>query len=308
MLSLKPPSETRNLKPETALVSRSGFIALAGLPNTGKSTLLNRLVGQTLSITSAKPQSTRTRVIGIRTEGDVQMIFVDAPGLMDPEYALHHAMRGTAVRAIADADVIVHLADATAGVPAPLAEAAALSAPPSAPIIVALNKCDKISSAARESLARSAPDALFVSARTGEGIDALLARIGAALPESPFHYPAEDLATQPVRFFAAELVRETVFEQLEEELPYAIACEVEEFRESTAPMYIRAVLYVERESQKGIVIGAQGARIRAIGAAARKKIERMVEAPIYLDLWVKVLHDWRRDASALRRFGYEPED
>ena len=287
----------------------SGFVAIAGLPNTGKSTLLNRLVGQTLSITSAKPQSTRTRVVGIRTDGDVQMIFVDAPGLMDPEYALHHAMRGTAVRAIMDADVVVYLADATLGAPASLAEAAGLAAPPAAPVIVALNKADLLAGAARAALAREAPDDLIVSARTGEGMDALLARIAESLPESPFHFPSDDLATQPMRFFAAELVRETVFEQLDEELPYAIACEIEEFRESTSPMYIRAVLYVERESQKGIVIGAKGARIRAIGEAARRKIESLVGATIYLDLWVKVLRDWRRDAAALRRFGYAtPEE
>ena len=290
-------------------MTKSGFVALAGRPNTGKSTLLNRLVGQTLSITSEKPQSTRTRVVGIRTDGDVQMIFVDAPGLMDPEYALHHAMRGTAVRAIADADVVVHLADATKGVPAPLEEAAALDAPPNAPVIVALNKADLLAPAARDALVREAPEAVLLSARTGEGMDVLLARITAALPESPFHFPSDDLATQPVRFFAAELVRETVFEQLEEELPYAIACEIEEFRESTRTMYIRAVLYVERESQKAIVIGAQGARIRAIGTAARRKIEKLVDGTVYLDLWVKVLKDWRRDASALRRFGYAtPED
>ena len=290
-------------------MTRSGFVAIAGLPNTGKSTLLNRLVGQTLSITSAKPQSTRTRVVGIRTDEDVQMIFVDAPGLMDPEYALHHAMRGTAVRAIMDADVVVYLADATLGAPASLAEAAGLAAPPEAPVIVALNKSDLLAAAAQAALAREAPDALIVSARTGEGMDALLARIAESLPESPFHVPSDDLATQPMRFFAAELVRETVFEQLDEELPYAIACEIEEFRESTSPMYIRAVLYVERESQKGIVIGAKGARIRAIGESARRKIESLVGATIYLDLWVKVLRDWRRDAAALRRFGYAtPEE
>ena len=290
-------------------MTRSGFVAIAGLPNTGKSTLLNRLVGQTLSITSAKPQSTRTRVVGIRTDGYVQTIFVDAPGLMDPQYALHHAMRGTAVRAILDADVVVYLADASAGAPVPLAEAAALDAPPKAPVIVALNKSDLLAPAAREALVRAAPGAVLVSARTGDGIDVLLARIAAALPESPFHFPSDDLATQPMRFFAAELVRETVFEQLEEELPYAIACEVEEYRESTSPMYIRAVLYVERESQKGIVIGAKGARIRAIGESARRKIEKLVESRIYLDLHVKVLRDWRRDASALRRFGYAtPEE
>ena len=287
----------------------SGFVAITGAPNAGKSTLLNRIVGEKLSITSAKAQSTRTRVFGLRTEGDTQMVLVDAPGLMDPSYPLQHAMRGTAVRAMRDADVVVYLCDAREGTPRPLAEAAALDAPPRAPVIVALNKCDALDAAARARLASDAPEAVLLSARTGEGVPELLARIGAALPEGPFHYPEEDLATQPMRFFAAELVRETAFEQLEEELPYSVACEIEEFRESTSPVYIRAVLFVERDSQKAIVIGDKGARIRAIGTAARGKIEKLVGAPVYLDLWVKVLPNWRRDAAALRRFGYAtPEE
>ena len=306
-LQLEIPPESGNLEPET--VPRSGFVAITGAPNAGKSTLLNRIVGQKLSITSPKAQSTRTRVFGIRTEGDVQMVLVDAPGLLDPSYPLQHAMRGTAVRAIRDADVVVHLCDARDGAPATLAAAAALDAPPRAPVITALNKCDALDAAARAQLAREAPDAALLSARTGEGVPELLARIAAALPEGPFHFPEDDLATQPVRFFAAELVRETAFEQLEEELPYSVACEIEEFRESTSPVYIRAVLYVERDSQKAIVIGEKGARIRAIGTAARGKIEQLVGAPVYLDLWVKVLPNWRRDAAALRRFGYAtPEE
>jgi GTP-binding protein Era len=295
--------------PIFAPMPRSGFVALAGQPNAGKSTLLNRIVGQKLAITSAKAQSTRTRVVGIRTEGDVQMVLVDAPGLLDPGYPLQQAMRRTALRAIRDSDVVVHLCDAADGAPPPLTDAAGLDAPSRAPVIVALNKCDTLDAAARADLARALPDAVFLSARTGEGIPALLERIAAALPEGPFLFPEDDAATQPLRFFAAELVRETAFEQLSDELPYAVACDVEEFRESTRPVYIRAVLYVERDSQKAIVIGDKGARIRAIGTAARAKIEALVEAPVYLDLWVKVLSNWRRDAAALRRFGYAtPED
>ena len=290
-------------------MTRAGFVAIAGRPNAGKSTLLNRLVGQKLSITSVKAQSTRTRVVGLRIEGDAQMVLVDAPGLLDPEYPLQHAMRRTAVRAVVDADVIVYLADARHGAPPALAVAAGLAAPPRAPVITTLNKCDTIDATARAALARAHPDAALVSARTGHGVPALLARIAAALPEGPFLYPEEDVATQPVRFFAAELVRETALEQLDEEVPYSVACEIEEFREAQRPVYIRAVLYVERESQKAIVIGDQGARIRAIGVAARAKIETLLEGPVYLDLWVKVLPNWRRDPSALRRFGYaSPEE
>jgi GTP-binding protein Era len=290
-------------------MTKSGFVAIAGKPNAGKSTLLNHLIGQKLSMTSAKVQSTRARVVGIRTVDDVQMVLVDAPGLLDPEYPLQHAMRRTAVRAITDADVVVYLADARHGTPPPLAEAAGLERPPRAPVITVLNKCDTMDANARAALALANPDAVGISARTGHGIEDLLARITTALPEGPFLYPDDDVATQPVRFFAAELVRETALEQLEEEVPYAVACEIEEFRESQSPVYIRAVIYVERDSQKAIVIGDKGARIRSIGVTARAKIETLIDAKVYLDLWVKVLPNWRRDPSALRRFGYAmPEE
>jgi GTP-binding protein Era len=148
------------------------------------------------------------------------------------------------------------------------------------------------------------PDAIFVSATNGDGIDELVTKIESKLPESPYLYPEDEISTQSVRFFVAELVRETVLEQLHDEIPYSVACGVEEFREDRSPMYIRAVIYVERDSQKRIVIGAKGARIREVGQAARKKIEAFLEQSVYLDLWVKVVPNWRRSASALERFGY----
>jgi GTP-binding protein Era len=172
-----------------------------------------------------------------------------------------------------------------------------------------MNKVDLLSPAARTGFVERMPDAALISAATGEGIDALVVRLAALLPESPFLYPEDELSTQTVRFFAAELVRETAFEQLEEELPYGVACVIEEFRETQTPTYIRAVLHVERDSQKRILIGAGGKRIRAIGSDARKKIETLVGSPVYLDLWVKVLPNWRRDPRALARLGYKiPED
>ncbi len=149
------------------------------------------------------------------------------------------------------------------------------------------------------------PDALLISARTGEGVDVLLDAVSALLPESPFLHPDDEISTQPVRFFASELIRETALEQLDDEVPYSVACEIEEFREERSPVYIRAVIHVERESQKGILIGAKGARIREIGQAARGKIESLLGSPVYLDLHVKVLANWRRNANALRRFGYQ---
>lgn len=289
-------------------MTRAGIVTVVGKPNAGKSTLLNRLVGQKLSIVSPKPQSTRDRIVGIRTEGDRQLILFDTPGLLDPKYALQRAMRRAALEAIADADAVVYVADASEGVAPTLMEAAQIDRP-RAPVILALNKVDLLSPARARELIEAHPDALPVSALTGAGIDTLLERVAELLPESPFLYPEDEISTQTMRFFVAELVRETALEQLEDEVPYSIACEVEEFREDRSPMYIRAVLYVERESQKRILIGAKGQRIRAIGQAARAKIEQLVDGPVYLDLWAKVLHNWRRNVVALQRFGYRlPEE
>ena len=285
-------------------MTRAGIVTVAGRPNVGKSTLLNRIVGQKLSIVSPKPQSTRDRVVGIHTSGDVQMILHDTPGLLDPAYELQRAMRATAVRALRDADVIIHVEDATDPSPPPLHAAAGLDAPPRAPIVLALNKSDLLSPAARRELA-TAPDTVLVSARTGDGISALLERCIAHLPESPFLYPADDVSTQTVRFFTTELVRETALEQLDDELPYSLACEIEEFREGGSPLYVRAVLYVERESQKRILVGAGGRQIKRIGQASRAKVEALVGESVYLDLWVKVLPNWRKSAAALARFGYQ---
>jgi GTP-binding protein Era len=289
-------------------MTRSGIVAVVGKPNAGKSTLLNRIIGQKLSITSEKPQSTRDRIVGIHTANDLQMVILDTPGLLDPKYELQRSMRAVALRALAEADVIAYVADVADGPPPPLADAARLDTPPRAPVILALNKIDTLTPAQRQYLAADNPDAALISARTGDGIETLLARVGTKLPVSPYLYPDDELSTQSVRFFAAELVRETALEQLEDEVPYSVACEIEEFRENQAPIYIRAVLHVERDSQKAILIGAKGVRIRTIGKAARAKIEALVGAPVYLDLWVKVLANWRRDRNALRRLGYQPED
>jgi GTP-binding protein Era len=285
---------------------RAGIVTVAGRPNAGKSTLLNHVVGTKLAITSAKPQSTRNRIVGIRSEGDVQMVVLDTPGLLEPKYELQTAMRAIALEAIRDADVIIHVVDATEARVPSLVDGARLERAPAAPVLIALNKVDAISPGQRAALLEAHPDAHPVSALTGEGVDALLAAAAARLPESAFLYPEDELSTQTLRFFVAELVRETALEQLSDEVPYSLACEVEEFREAKRPVYIRAVLYLERESQKRILIGHRGARIREIGQAARVKIEALVEAPVYLDLWVKVLPNWRRDGRALRRFGYHP--
>jgi GTP-binding protein Era len=292
-------------------MTRAGIVTVVGKPNAGKSTLLNRVVGTKLSIVSDKPQSTRDRVVGIRTEHDVQMILLDTPGLLNPRYALQKAMRATAIKALEEADAILYLVDAAASDEAnvELTEAAGLPHSPRAPVVLALNKTDLLTPGARAALLAQKPNAYLISATTGEGVDRLFAGVGALLPESPFLYPEDDISTQTVRFFVAEFIRETALEQLDEEVPYSIACEVEEFREAQEPIYIRAVVYVERESQKRIFIGASGRRIRTIGSAARAKIEAFVGAKVFLDLWVKVLPNWRRNTSALERLGFRlPED
>ena len=285
-------------------MQRAGIVTVAGRPNAGKSTLLNRLVGQKLSITSSKPQSTRDRVVGIRTVGETQMVILDTPGLLEPRYELQKVMRSTALHALRDADVVVYVVDATEGTPQPLDVAAQLPSPVKAHVLTVFNKIDRVREADRAAVLQQTPSALALSALTGEGIDALLSAIEERLPESPFLYPDDDISTQSLRFFAAELIRETALDQLDEEVPYSIACEIEEFREDRTPVYIRATIYVERDSQKRILIGEKGGRIREIGRAARVKIERLIDCAVYLDLWVKVLANWRRDSRALERFGY----
>lgn len=248
-------------------------------------------------------------MVGILSDDDTQLIFLDTPGLLEPRYALHRSMRHASQKAIADADLILHLVDAAEDHPTDLVALAGLPGPPAAPIILVLNKSDQLSEPQRTRLAAEFPEAVLVSAESGDGVDALLAAARARLPESPFLYPADDVSTQQMRFFVAEFLRECVFEQLEEEVPYGVAVVIEEYREGEDPVYIRAVLYVERESQKRILIGAGGSRIKSIGTSARAKIEPLVGGPVFLDLWAKVLPNWRRNASALARLGFRlPED
>ncbi len=277
-------------------MTRCGTVVLAGRPNVGKSTLLNALVGEHLAIVSPKPQSTRLPVVGLLTRADTQFIFTDSPGLLEPEYALHEVMRAAALRALADAEVIAYL-HPLPGFPAPpLEQVARLERPPRAPIVTVYTKADLVSS--------PPADVLAVSALTGTGLDILLERLAAHVPEGPFHYDPDEMATQPTRFFAAEFIREAAFELLHEELPYSVAVEIDEFREGANPVYIRAVVCVERDSQKGIVIGEGGRTIKALGTAARGKIEALLGTRVFLELHVKVWPKWRRDRPSLKRLGY----
>ncbi len=283
--------------------TRAGHVALVGKPNAGKSTLLNRLLGLKLAITSPKPQSTRISAVGIVSSEQYQMVLFDTPGLLDPSYTLQRSMLASAISALREADVAVYVHDATNGPPPRLASLLPPGTPLPRTLLTWANKADLLNPGNRDSLA-ALPDVIVGSAESGEGIDTLLTAVASHLPVSPFLYPADELSTQPVRFFAAEAIRECALGILHEEVPYGIFVDIEEFRENKSPIYIRAIVYVERDSQKGIVLGAKGKTIREIGTAARGLIERLVEAPVYLDLWVKVMPDWRRDAGALRRFGF----
>ncbi len=232
---------------------------------------------------------------------------MDTPGLLDPRYALHEAMQAEAERARIEADVLVYVLDA--GWSPGIEHAAAYEPPRGVASILCINKCDRITTEERVAIRRDVASTSWshvveTVATTGTGIDELRDLIVGLLPESPPLYPTDEIATAPLRFFAAEYVRETCFEELSQELPYAIAVQVEEYRESTDPIYIAAVIHVERESQKGIVIGRDGRMIRTIGQKTRRKIEQMVERPVYLDLRVKVLANWRRRPGSLKLLGY----
>ncbi|HET6765297.1 MAG TPA: GTPase Era, partial [Longimicrobiaceae bacterium] len=274
-----------------------------------KSSLMNRLVEQKLSIVTPFAQTTRERVLGIDTREDAQMIFVDTPGLVDPRYLLHRAMLHAAVDAIADADVLLLLIDAAAEVPEFADEVLELVRRHPNRVVIA-NKTD-VAPAGRVARVKEwaqstfGTEAVEVSAETGTGVGELRAEIVRRLPVSPFLFPEDDISSQSVRFFVSEFIRETVFEQYEKEVPYSIAVKVDEYRETAEPIYIRATLYVERATQKAILIGSGGAAIKRLGSAARLKIEEFVGASVYLDLWVKVLPRWRKDPLQLQRLGFK---
>jgi GTPase len=280
---------------------RTGHIALAGAPNVGKSTLLNALVGQHLAIVSPKAQATRLPVTGIRTEGDTQYIFHDLPGLLDPAYLLQTRMRELALDTAARMDLVLHLHPASDAPAPPFEQLAGLDAPFPVPTLTVYTKGDLLRPERRAALEQEAP---VVAAANEVGVRKLLDRIGPFLPEREFEFDPDDIGTQPLRFFVVEYLREAAFELLEDELPYSFTAEVEEFREAERPMYIRATLFVERESQKGIVIGQGGKTIKALGAHARSRLEELIGAPVYLDTWVKALPNWRKNGSALARFGF----
>jgi GTP-binding protein Era len=299
-----------------------------GRPNVGKSTLLNRLLGQKIAITSPKPQTTRDQLLGIFTEEDLQVMFLDTPGIHQPQHKLGEYMMVVVQETIQDVDVILWLVDVNTP---PKAEERQISEllrklhhkQPLAPIIIGLNKVDQRPVGATEPSERvqeyralldwlsptptqpTPMSSCILSGLSGQGLDELLALLRQQLPPGPRYYPADQVTDLQMRFIAAELIREQALHLLSQEVPHSIAVEVDEFSERSPELtYISAVIYVERESQKVIVLGEKGSMIKKIGQAARPAIEEMVGTRVYLELWVKVWEKWRTRTGMLRQLGY----
>jgi GTPase len=292
---------------------KAGFVALIGRPNVGKSTLLNRLVGEKMAIVSPRPQTTRTRITGIKHLPSAQIVFVDTPGLHRASGPLDQLMAKTAERALEDVDVICLVVEATGRRDRIDDEVFEWLRPVRAPVYCCLNKVDLVTPKsrllplieayrARYSFAEMIP----VSATTGTNSAQLLDLIVAALPERPPYFPADYLTDQPETFFVAELIREKIFHLTRQEIPYACAVRVEELTERRQPecLYLRTAIFVEHESQKGIVIGKGGGMLKRIGAMAREDLERFFGVKVYLDLRVEVRRNWRTDEKALKDFGF----
>ena len=291
---------------------RSGHIVVMGHPNTGKSTLFNALVGENLSITTDKPQTTRKTILGILTTPKAQLMFLDTPGLLDPKYRLQELMRNEIKGAIEGADIVLCLVDATDPDGTFDKEVVKAVIDHHIPLIVALNKSDLIPpDQAERTLKRidreaSPKHVLAISALKGKNVSELKTLLETILPLGPRFYPENTLTDLPERFFCEELIREEIFNRLRQELPYAIAVQVETFDEDRKKIYILANVIVERNSQKGIVIGHGGRTLKEIGKNARSRIEKFLQNPVFLDLQVKVIQNWRKKDNALKNLGYGP--
>lgn len=289
---------------------RSGFVNIVGNPNVGKSTLMNDLVGERLSIITAKAQTTRHRIVGIVNTDDYQIVFSDTPGVLKPNYKMQEAMREFSEGALTDADVLLYVTDVVED-PAKNADFLAKVAKETVPVLLVINKVDllkgndeleAIVARWRELLPNA--EVFPTSAKLNFNVDALMNRIVELLPVAPPYYGKDALTDKPARFFVTEIIREKMLLHLEKEVPYSVEVVVEKFEESEKAIHIMAVIYVERDSQKGIIIGKGGTMLKRIGTEARKDIEKFFDKSVYLELFVKVEKDWRNRESKLRAFGY----
>ncbi|MCX6390619.1 MAG: GTPase Era [Solirubrobacterales bacterium] len=294
------------------MTKRSGFIALAGRPNAGKSTLTNRLVGEKVTIVSVRPQTTRRAVRGVVTDKESQLVLTDLPGVQRPLDALTSRMQRRVERELGETDAVLFVVNAHEGVGAGDRFIAGLLRKANVPVVAAVNKIDRVSAPTLVRVLGAigalqiADEIVPVSARTGEGIADLLAQLVDRVPEGPFLFPEDSVSDQPLAIHLAELVREQVLARTRQELPHAVEVEVEELTVRRDGMtIIRATIFVEAESQKGIVVGRAGKMIGAVGTAARAEIEQLVDGPVHLDLRVRVRRGWRGDEALLDRLGID---
>lgn len=298
------------MTPET-IPHRAGFVSIIGKPNVGKSTLMNALVGERLSIVTSKAQTTRHRILGILNGDDFQLVYSDTPGIIQPKYELHNAMMAFVYSSLEDADVILFVTDIyEKHDEEPVVER--LRKTQDTPIIVLVNKIDQAEQADveaklaywREHLPNAA-EILPISALNAFGTERVLQLVLEKLPVHPPYYPKDELTDKPERFFAAEMVREKIFKLYKKEVPYSCEVAIEEFKEDDDIIRIRGVIYVERNSQKGIIIGQKGEALKKVGTWAREEMEKFFQKKVFLELFVKVNENWRTDAKALSRFGYQ---
>ena len=292
---------------------KSGYVAIIGQPNVGKSTLMNNLLDVKLSITSPRPQTTRRRVMGILNDRDLQVVFLDTPGILDPKYSLQREMMNYVNLAISDADLLIYLIDGTLDEYKFTDDIEKLSKinPAKKPVVLAINKIDLISKSNLLPLMDaiktnySFEEMIPISAKTKDGLDQLINSFNKFIPYHPPYYDPDVLTDQPERFFVAELIREQIFYQFQKEIPYSIEVVVSEFKDrKNAKSFISVAIFVERDSQKAIVIGKKGEALKKLSTNSRKEIEIFLNSKIYLEIIVKVKKNWRQNEVMLKQFGY----
>lgn len=290
---------------------KSGFVSIVGRPNVGKSTLLNTIIGEKIAIVSDKPQTTRTRIQGVHTDDEGQIVFIDTPGIHKPKHLLGEYMVKVSTRSLDEVDLIYYMTDVTR--PYGGGEQYIIEQLKSArvPIFLLINKIDlvgeeKIKEFMQDFLSEiSFSECIPLSAYKMINIDMLLQKTYKYLPEGPLYYPADDLTDQPVSFIVSELIREKALLLTRDEVPHSLAVSIEEFKhQDNNKVYVRAVIHIERDSQKGIIIGKNGQMLKKIGEQSRLEIEKMLSASVYLDLWVKVQKNWRDNEGNLHQLGY----